>query len=104
MAISALPRSETAFAFLADGRSSLPTPQFIITHPLPLHFTPICRWNVSASCRSIEAEARRMIREAVRRIFAEWHEALRKFGLAGAPAREYEAAFMTDQTELALTL
>lgn len=45
-----------------------------------------------------------MIREAVRRIFAEWREALRKFGLAGAPAREYEAAFMTDETELALTL
>ena len=45
-----------------------------------------------------------MIREKARRIFGEWREALRKFGLAGAPARAYEAAFMNDQTELALTL
>ena len=51
-----------------------------------------------------EAEARRTIRETARRILGEWREALRKFGLAGAPAREGEAAFMNDQTELALTL
>lgn len=51
-----------------------------------------------------EAEARRMIRETARRIFGEWREELRKVGLAGAQAREYEAAFVNDQTELALTL
>ena len=51
-----------------------------------------------------EAEARQTIRETAQRISGEWREALRKVGLAGAQAREYEAAFVNDQTERALTL
>jgi serine/threonine-protein kinase HipA len=51
-----------------------------------------------------EAQARRMIRETAQRVSGEWREALRKVGLAGAQARAYEAAFVNDQTELALTL
>jgi serine/threonine-protein kinase HipA len=51
-----------------------------------------------------EAQARQMIRETAQRVSGEWREALRKVGLAGAQARAYEAAFVNDQTELALTL
>ncbi len=61
----------------------------------------ICRVNTH---EVDEAEARRMIRETAQRISGEWREALRKVGLAGAQAREYKAAFVNDQTELALTL
>ncbi len=51
-----------------------------------------------------EAEARQTIRETAQRISGEWRDALRKVGLAGAQAREYEAAFVNDQMERALTL
>ena len=51
-----------------------------------------------------EAKARQMIRETAQQISGTWREALRKVGLAGAQAREYEAAFVNDQTELALSL
>jgi serine/threonine-protein kinase HipA len=51
-----------------------------------------------------EADARRMIRETARRISEEWREAFRLVGVSGALAREYEAAFVNDQTEIALGL
>jgi serine/threonine-protein kinase HipA len=51
-----------------------------------------------------EAEARQTIRETALRLSAEWREAFRKVGLAGAQARDYEAALVNDQTERALTL
>lgn len=49
-----------------------------------------------------EREARQMIRETARRISDGWREALRQVGVLGALARDYEAAFIHDQTELAL--
>ena len=51
-----------------------------------------------------EADARRMIRETARRISDDWHEAFRQVGVSGTLAREYEAAFVNDQTETALAL
>lgn len=51
-----------------------------------------------------EAEARRMIRETAQRIAVEWREALREVGVCGTLAREYEAAFVNDQTEIAFAL
>jgi serine/threonine-protein kinase HipA len=51
-----------------------------------------------------EVEARPMIRELARRIAGEWRDALRQVGLAGASARDYESAFVNDQTEVALSL
>lgn len=51
-----------------------------------------------------EADARRMIRETARRISEEWREAFRLVGVSGALAREYEAAFVNDQAEIALGL
>ncbi|WP_341487859.1 type II toxin-antitoxin system HipA family toxin [Pararhizobium sp. A13] len=49
-----------------------------------------------------EADARRMVRAAVRCIFDEWREALRQVGVSGSLARQYEPAFINDQTEIAL--
>jgi serine/threonine-protein kinase HipA len=49
-----------------------------------------------------EAQARRMIRETAQRIAVEWRDALREVGVSGTLAREYEAAFVNDQTEIAL--
>lgn len=51
-----------------------------------------------------EADARRMIRETARRISEEWREGFRLVGVSGALAREYEAAFVNDQAEIALGL
>lgn len=52
----------------------------------------------------VEADARRMIRHTARRIAEEWREALRAVDVSGAAAREYEAAFVNDQTEIALAI
>ena len=51
-----------------------------------------------------QADARGMIRETARRIAGEWRDALRNVGVSGALARDYEAAFINEQTELAQTL
>ncbi len=51
-----------------------------------------------------EADARWMIRETAQRISGEWRDALRQVGVSGTLAREYEAAFVNDQTEIALTI
>lgn len=51
-----------------------------------------------------EADARQMIRETARRISEGWREAFRQVGISGALARDYEAAFVNDQTDLALAL
>jgi serine/threonine-protein kinase HipA len=49
------------------------------------------------------ADARRIIRETARRISDEWREALRLVGVSGSAARDYEPAFINDQTEVALS-
>jgi serine/threonine-protein kinase HipA len=51
-----------------------------------------------------EADARAIIRETAQRISGEWRDALRQVGVSGTLAREYEAAFMNDQTETALAI
>lgn len=51
-----------------------------------------------------EADARRMIRETALRISDEWREMLRQVGVSGGMARQYESAFINDQTEIALTI
>jgi len=51
-----------------------------------------------------EADARRTIRETAQRIVDGWRDALRQVGVSGTFAREYEAAFINDQTETALAL
>jgi serine/threonine-protein kinase HipA len=51
-----------------------------------------------------EEEARRMIRETARRLSAEWREAFRQAGVSGSLARDYESAFINDQTEIAMAL
>lgn len=51
-----------------------------------------------------EAEARRMIRDTAQRISAGWRDALRQVGVSGTAARDYEPAFMNEQTETALGL
>jgi serine/threonine-protein kinase HipA len=50
-----------------------------------------------------ETDARQMIRETALRISVAWRDALRQVGVSGTLAREYEAAFVNDQTEIALT-
>jgi len=49
-----------------------------------------------------EHDARRMIRETAQRVSDGWREALRSAGILGSQAREYEGAFINDQTEIAL--
>lgn len=49
-----------------------------------------------------EADARRMIRDAAQCISDEWRDTLRLAGVSGSFARQYEAAFVNDQTEIAL--
>lgn len=49
-----------------------------------------------------EVYARRLIREMADHIAGSWREALKEAGVSGASARTYEAAFVNDQTELAL--
>ncbi|MFA5968254.1 MAG: type II toxin-antitoxin system HipA family toxin [Sphingomonas sp.] len=51
-----------------------------------------------------ETDARRMIRETALRISDEWREVLRQVGVSGTLAREYEAAFVNEQTDLALAI
>ncbi|WP_271898426.1 type II toxin-antitoxin system HipA family toxin [Candidatus Phyllobacterium onerii] len=51
-----------------------------------------------------EEDARRMIRDAVRCISDGWREALRQVGVSGTLARQYESAFMNNQTEIALAI
>lgn len=51
-----------------------------------------------------EANARRMIRETALRISDGWREVLRQVGVSGTLAREYEAAFVNEQTDLALAI
>ncbi len=51
-----------------------------------------------------EADARRMIRETAQRISDEWREVLRQAGVSGTLAREYEAAFVNEETNLALAM
>jgi len=51
-----------------------------------------------------EADARRMIRETALRISGDWREVLRQVGVSGTLAREYEAAFVNEQTGLALAI
>lgn len=51
-----------------------------------------------------EAEARDMIRTIARGISDEWRDAFRSVGVSGAPAREYEPAFHSDETVIALQL
>ncbi|GJE19271.1 type II toxin-antitoxin system HipA family toxin [Methylobacterium marchantiae] len=52
----------------------------------------------------VESEARQTIRETARRISAEWREAFRLVGVTGSLARDYEPAFLNDETEIALAL
>jgi serine/threonine-protein kinase HipA len=50
------------------------------------------------------ANARKIIRDMARRVSDEWRATLRQAGVAGAQARDYEAAFLHDQNEIALGL
>jgi len=52
----------------------------------------------------VESDARQMIRDTARRISAEWREAFRLVGVTGSLARDYEPAFLNDETEIALAL
>jgi serine/threonine-protein kinase HipA len=45
-----------------------------------------------------------MIRETAQRISREWREALRQVDVSGSLARQYEPAFINDQTEIALAV
>lgn len=51
-----------------------------------------------------EADARRVIRFTAQRISDGWREALRQVGVSGSLARQYESAFVNDQTEIALAI
>ncbi|WP_127903923.1 type II toxin-antitoxin system HipA family toxin [Solirhodobacter olei] len=51
-----------------------------------------------------EDEARQVIRDTAQRISDGWREALRQVGVSGALVRDYEPAFVNDQTEAALSL
>lgn len=51
-----------------------------------------------------EAVARRMIRETAQHITDTWRDALREFGVSGGLARDYQAGFINDQTEIALKI
>lgn len=51
-----------------------------------------------------EADARRIISDAAQLISDEWRGSLRQVGVSGTLAREYEAAFVNDQTEIALAI
>jgi serine/threonine-protein kinase HipA len=50
------------------------------------------------------ANARKIIRTIARRISDGWRETFRQAGVAGAQARDYEVAFIHEQSEIALTL
>lgn len=51
-----------------------------------------------------EAEARETIRAIAHHVVNGWREALRQAGVSGTLARDYEPAFINDQTEVALTM
>jgi len=51
-----------------------------------------------------EPDARRMIRETAERIAGGWRDALSKTGVTGSLARDYEPAFVNDQSDIALGL
>ncbi|MBA9034421.1 type II toxin-antitoxin system HipA family toxin (plasmid) [Rhizobium leguminosarum] len=51
-----------------------------------------------------ETDARQMIRETTQHISLQWRDMLRQVGVSGTLAREYEPAFVNDQTEIALAL
>ena len=51
-----------------------------------------------------ETDARQMIRETAQHISLQWRDMLRQVSVSGTLAREYEAAFVNDQTEIALAL
>jgi serine/threonine-protein kinase HipA len=48
--------------------------------------------------------ARQMIRDTARHVSGEWREAVRQVGVSGALARDYEPAFVHDETEIALAI
>ena len=49
-------------------------------------------------------EARRMVRDTVRRISEGWRKALRQVGVSGVLARDYEPAFANAETEIAMAV
>lgn len=51
-----------------------------------------------------DGDARAIIRNAAQRISNGWREALKQVGLTGAQIRDYEAAFVNNQTDIALAL
>jgi serine/threonine-protein kinase HipA len=51
-----------------------------------------------------EAEARETIRSIAQRVSGGWREALRQVDVTGALARNYEPAFVNDQTMKAMTI
>jgi serine/threonine-protein kinase HipA len=51
-----------------------------------------------------DAGARRIIRDTAQRASDEWRDAFRQVGVTGAQARDYEPAFVHDQSEIVLGL
>ncbi|ABA05337.1 conserved hypothetical protein [Nitrobacter winogradskyi Nb-255] len=51
-----------------------------------------------------EADARRTIRTAAQRISDGWRDAFRQVGVTGARVRDYEPAFINEQTDIGLAL
>jgi serine/threonine-protein kinase HipA len=51
-----------------------------------------------------DADARRIIRDTAQRVSDEWRDVFRQVGVTGAQARDYEPAFVHDQSEIALGL
>jgi serine/threonine-protein kinase HipA len=51
-----------------------------------------------------DANARKIIRNTAQRLSDGWRETFRQVGVTGAQARDYEAAFVHDQNETALSL
>ncbi len=51
-----------------------------------------------------EDDARRMIHEMAQKIAGSWRELLREVGVSGSLAKDYEPAFMHEQSDAALAL
>ncbi|MFK4531977.1 serine/threonine-protein kinase HipA [Bradyrhizobium ottawaense] len=51
-----------------------------------------------------EADARKIIRATAQRVSDGWRETFRRAGISGTQSRDYEAAFVHDQNEMALGL
>lgn len=51
-----------------------------------------------------EADAREMIRQVAQRLSGGWREAFRLVGVTENLARDYEPAFVNDETEIALAM